>query len=450
MNLVARDAVAADQLVYPYPFPLGPSVNVSCGADEVVVVCPAWAVAGLLGPGHHQYLSPEPGKPLSVYFVLTGPVEVPFDMVSHFALPGTVQQITVRATGSVLVRVADPGMLIAQFVGLPFDRVNYGLMSSVSASVERLLGKVLPRKVAHAGTPRAVTDPSMWPSLAEELSAYNPTTGAVFGLQFVRFATLEVNQVGANLQPQEVSGWIGGKEPLHQVAPVHQMAPVHQVAPVQDLTAQLPPTPPAPPPPAPAPVFAGAITSSSGAVSSGAITSSSGAVSSGAITSSSGAVSSGSIGGAITSSSGAVSSGSISSGSISSGSITSGSIGSGSIGIEDTTSDEGIVDLTSSASIEIEPEPEPEPAPAARQASAPNLPLPSTPSSPTVSPIGGMPSPLLEPPTYAVGSRVLVALADGLLHSATVRQAMQGYYELDVGGAELPLWVPGNSVAPQM
>ena len=438
MNLVARDAVAADQLVYPYPFPLGPSVNVSCGADEVVVVCPAWAVAGLLGPGHHQYLSPEPGKPLSVYFVLTGPVEVPFDMVSHFALPGTVQQITVRATGSVLVRVADPGMLIAQFVGLPFDRVNYGLMSSVSASVERLLGKVLPRKVAHAGTPRAVTDPSMWPSLAEELSAYNPTTGAVFGLQFVRFATLEVNQVGANLQPQEVSGWIGGKEPLHQVAPVHQMAPVHQVAPVQDLTAQLPPTPPAPPPPAPAPVFAGAITSSSGAVSSGAITSSSGAVSSG------------SIGGAITSSSGAVSSGSISSGSISSGSITSGSIGSGSIGIEDTTSDEGIVDLTSSASIEIEPEPEPEPAPAARQASAPNLPLPSTPSSPTVSPIGGMPSPLLEPPTYAVGSRVLVALADGLLHSATVRQAMQGYYELDVGGAELPLWVPGNSVAPQM
>ena len=440
MNLVARDAVAADQLVYPYPFPLGPSVNVSCGADEVVVVCPAWAVAGLLGPGHHQYLSPEPGKPLSVYFVLTGPVEVPFDMVSHFALPGTVQQITVRATGSVLVRVADPGMLIAQFVGLPFDRVNYGLMSSVSASVERLLGKVLPRKIAHAGTPRAVTDPSMWPSLAEELSAYNPTTGAVFGLQFVRFATLEVNQVGANLQPQEVSGWIGGKEPLHQVAPVHQMAPVHQVAPVQDLTAQLPPTPPAPPPPAPAPVFAGAITSSSGAVSSGAITSSSGAVSSG------------SIGGAITSSSGAVSSGSISSGSISSGSITSGSIGSGSIAIEDTTSDEGIVDLTSSASIEIEPEPEPTPAPAppARQASAPNLPLPSTPSSPTVSPIGGMPSPLLEPPTYAVGSRVLVALADGLLHSATVRQAMQGYYELDVGGAELPLWVPGNSVAPQM
>ena len=432
MNLVARDAVAADQLVYPYPFPLGPSVNVSCGADEVVVVCPAWAVAGLLGPGHHQYLSPEPGKPLSVYFVLTGPVEVPFDMVSHFALPGTVQQITVRATGSVLVRVADPGMLIAQFVGLPFDRVNYGLMSSVSASVERLLGKVLPRKVAHAGTPRAVTDPSMWPSLAEELSAYNPTTGAVFGLQFVRFATLEVNQVGANLQPQEVSGWIGGKELLHQVASVHQ------VAPVQDLTAHLPPPPappPAPPPPAPAPVFAGAITSSSGAVSSGSI--------GGAITSSSGAVSSGSIGGAITSSSGAVSSGSISSGS-----ITSGSIGSGSIGIEDTTSDEGIVDLTSSASIEIEPEPEPAPSP--RSASAPSLPLPSTPSSPTVSPISGTSSPLLEPPTYAVGSRVLVALADGLLHSATVRQAMQGYYELDVGGAELPLWVPGNSVAPQM
>ena len=444
MNLVARDAVAADQLVYPYPFALGPMVNVSCGADEVVVVCPAWAVAGLLGPGHHQYQSPEPSKPLAVYFVLTGPVEVPFDMVSHFALPGTNTQITVRATGSVLVRVADPGMLIAQFVGLPFDRVNYGLMASVSASVERLLGKALPRKVAHAGTARAVTERSMWPALAEEMAAYNPTTGAVFGLQFVRFADLEVHQVGANLQPQEVSGWVGGREPLHQVAAV----PVAPIAAIEDTTAKGQ----APPPPA---VVSNAITSSSGAVSSGAISSSSGAVSSGEIGSRSSVVSSGAISsssgavssGAISSSSGAVSSGEIGSRSsaVSSGAVSSpiGS-GSGSIGIEDVTSDEVIVDLTSSATIEIEPEP------ASSSTSAPNLPLPSTPSSPTVSPIGGMPSPLLEPPTYAVGSRVLVALADGLLHSATVRSAMQGYYELEVGGAELPLWVPGNSVAPQL
>ena len=34
--------------------------------------------------------------------------------------------------------VADPGLLIAQFVGLPFDRVNDGLMHSVATSVERM------------------------------------------------------------------------------------------------------------------------------------------------------------------------------------------------------------------------------------------------------------------------------------------------------------------------
>ena len=231
--MIARDAVAADQLVYAYPYSVGPAVDVSCGADEIVVLCPAWSVGGMLGPGRHQWQSPEPGKPLAIYFVLTGPVEVPFDMVTGFVLPGTGTQVTVRATGSVLVRVGDPGMLIAQFVGLPFDRVNAGLMASVGTSVERLLGKVLPRKIAIAGSPRAVTDPSMWAPLAEELSAYNPTTGAVYGVQFVRFASLEIAQVGPNLQPIEVPQWAPTGTPPY-AAPAH-------VA-------------PAPPPPPPPPV----------------------------------------------------------------------------------------------------------------------------------------------------------------------------------------------------
>ena len=63
--------MAADQLVYAYPYSVGPAVDVSCGADEIVVLCPAWAVGGMLGPGRHQWQSPEPGKPLAVYFVLT-------------------------------------------------------------------------------------------------------------------------------------------------------------------------------------------------------------------------------------------------------------------------------------------------------------------------------------------------------------------------------------------
>lgn len=240
--MIARDAVAADQLVYAYPYSAGPAVDVSCGADEIVVLCPAWSVGGMLGPGRHQWQSPEPGKPLAIYFVLTGPVEVPFDMVTGFVLPGTATQITVRATGSVLVRVGDPGMLIAQFVGLPFDRVNAGLMASVGTSVERLLGKVLPRKIAIAGSPRAVTDPSMWAPLAEELSAYNPTTGAVYGVQFVRFASLEIAQVGPNLQPIEVPQWAPAGTPPY-AAPAHVPAPAPQPAPPPPLARRRGPAP---------------------------------------------------------------------------------------------------------------------------------------------------------------------------------------------------------------
>ena len=54
------------------------------------------------------------------------------------------------------------------------------------------------------------------------------------------------------------------------------------------------------------------------------------------------------------------------------------------------------------------------------------------------------------PSTYPAGTRVLVALADGLLHAGTVRQAMDGYYELEIGGADVPLWIHGNAVTPQV
>ncbi len=52
--------------------------------------------------------------------------------------------------------------------------------------------------------------------------------------------------------------------------------------------------------------------------------------------------------------------------------------------------------------------------------------------------------------TVAFPARVLVALADGLLHAGTVRQAMDGYYELEIGGADVPLWIHGNAVTPQV
>lgn len=310
-QVVARDAVAADQLVYPYPFPLGPNLEVACADDEVVVMCPAWAVGGLLGPGRHSWSSPDPSKPVAVYFVLTGPVEVPFDMVTQFTQPGTGQAVAVRASGSVLVRVADPGLLIAQFVGLPFDRVNDGLTNSVATSVERLLGKVLPRKIAHAGSHKVVTDASARAALIEELTSYNPAIGAVYGVEFLRFATLEVQSVGQNnFRPVEVSGWIGGKDDDE-----------------------------------PGPTETG--------VAAG------------------------------------------------------------------TGSDPALVP----------------PAPATDAAAETLHAIPT--SSPDI--------PILPP-----GTRVLVALADGLLHAATVRQAAQGYYELEIGASGQVVWVPLAQVTPQL
>src|SRR5688572_31006978 len=125
-------------------------------------------------------------RPVSAYFVLTAPVEVSFDMITQFVMPTNGQPVRVRAVGSMQVRCMDPGLLIAQFVGLPFDHVNDGILRSVSRSIERMLARLLTRRVVMAASPVAVTDPGMLPGIVEELVAYNPTAGAVFGVDLIR------------------------------------------------------------------------------------------------------------------------------------------------------------------------------------------------------------------------------------------------------------------------
>jgi hypothetical protein len=321
--VVARDAVAADQLVYPWPYPVGSAVEISCNAGEVAVMCPAWAVGDRLGPGRHNWQSPDPSKPVSVYFVLTGPVKVPFAMRIEFPLPALGHNVTLYARGHVLVQVADPGMLIAQFVGLPFDRVNDGLMYSCATSVERMLGKVLPRKVAMAGTTAAVCDPAAWPGLIAELSGYNPTMGAVHGVQFAGFGSLTVSTTNGNGVAAE---W---------------------AAAAHESTAKGP----APKPGNPVSQVSGEIGGNSSGSGSGGI----------AVSSEAGGSVSGEIGGKKT---------------------------------------------------------------------------PPPPPEPTV-------------PLIPDGSRVLVALADGLMHSAIIKQAMQGYYELEIEASGDTVWVPVNMVALQ-
>lgn len=220
MAVIARDAVAADQLVYAWPFPIGPEpVEVSCGNEEIVVMCPAWSIGDRLGPGRHQWRTPDPQRPTNAYFVLTGPVEASFDMMTVFVIPTTQQPVRLRAQGSLLAQCLDPAMLVAQFVGLPFDHVNDGLMRSVAVSVERLLARVLVRRVVAGGSALAATDPSMLPSIIDELTAYNPTAGAVSGVGFVRFNQLVVQAddagVGGGVWNPH-AGWGPGSDPMLQ------------------------------------------------------------------------------------------------------------------------------------------------------------------------------------------------------------------------------------------
>jgi hypothetical protein len=124
--------------------------------------------------------------------VLTAPVEVSFDMVTGFVIPATGQPVRLRATGSLQVRCADPGLLIAQFVGLPFDSVNDGVLKSVRRSVERMLARLLTRRVVMSGGPAAVTDSGTLTQIVEGLIAYNPTAGAVFGVELIRMGYVMV------------------------------------------------------------------------------------------------------------------------------------------------------------------------------------------------------------------------------------------------------------------
>jgi hypothetical protein len=192
MTAIARDGVASDHLVYAWPFPIGQECDVACAEDEQVVMCPAWLVGDRLGPGRHHWRTPDPTRPVSAFFVLTAPVEVSFDMTTMFIIPMTGLPVRLRANGSLQIRCSDPGLLIAQFVGLPFDRVNDGVLRSVSRSVERMLARLLIRRVVMAGTPLAAIDPSMLPSIVEELVAYNPTAGAVFGVELIRMGHLTI------------------------------------------------------------------------------------------------------------------------------------------------------------------------------------------------------------------------------------------------------------------
>jgi hypothetical protein len=52
-------------------------------------------------------------------------------------------------------------------------------------------------------------------------------------------------------------------------------------------------------------------------------------------------------------------------------------------------------------------------------------------------------------PRVTPGARVLVPGPNGLMQSATVRQLLHGYYELEVGHSGETIWVPVHNVVPE-
>lgn len=428
MPVIARDAVASDHLVFAWPFPIGPEeCEVACAEDELVVMCPSYTVGDRLGPGRHRWRTPDPTRPASAYFVLTAPVEVSFDMITQFVIPTTGQGVRIRASGSLQVRCMDPGLLVAQFVGLPFDHVNDGILRSVSRSVERMLARLLTRRVVMAGTPDAVTDPQMLPSIIEELVAYNPAAGAVFGIELVRVGHLTIladdgTRPWQHLVPS-AAGTSGrmpangeGRRPDPSLLDTQRSRP----EPANLLeTARSHPAPPAPPVAAPAAaprVHHPPLVEASGEIV------------------------------------------------VKHKERSAKTTAPGHAVAANPAPDPHRVLTTpvprAAAPLDVPHSSEETTQPGIDTARAPLADSRPTPPEPRGAILGIGVSPIGSEPAAAAargdgvanippGGRVLVPGPNGLMQSATVRQLLQGYYELEVGGSGETIWVPMSGVVPE-
>ena len=432
MTVIARDGVAADHLVYAWPFPIGPECEVACSEDEQVVMCPAWMVGDRLGPGRHRWRTPDPTRPVHAFFVLTAPVEVNFDMVTGFVIPATGQPVRLRASGSLQVRCADPGLLVAQFVGLPFDSVNEGVLRSVRRSVERMLARLLTRRVVMSGSPAAVTDSGTLTNIVEELIAYNPTAGAVFGVELIRMGYVMVAADDGSTPYLEMPNpertyptpvpTNGHGRHAHETEPPpynysgeQPNAPLDTVRGMPAITPEAPPVPTVPEKPAAKaqPVSTEKPTSVSGEIG--------GSKKPAAITPATSASASGEIGAKPRST-------------IASASVPPPAAPPGRKAAP--------IEVPKADSSELKAATPPAETPAAKPAQPQSI------MGIGMGAIGRGESASENQQKIPVGGRVLVPGPTGLMQSATVRQMMSGYYELEIGSTGQTVWVPVPSVVP--
>ncbi|MBA3392834.1 MAG: hypothetical protein H0T89_09325 [Deltaproteobacteria bacterium] len=431
-------------------------------------MCPAFVVGDRLGPGRHHWRSPDPMRPVAAFFVLISGVEASFDMSTSFVIPNTGQPVRIRATGSLQVRCGDPGLLIAQFVGLPFDAVNDGVLRSVSRSVERMLARLLTRRVIMAGTPMAVTDAGMMGSIVEELVAYNPTAGAVFGIELIRVGHLTIGADDGSTPyvqlPAHNIDWSGGVPRVKVVPPpipngnrahaktdAPPMRTPRDDIPLLETVRGRPPSPDAPMAPVTRAPSIPPMDSSPSA-SDPSMRAQDGAQ--------------------------GVVSGEIGSGARKPSAVTSDPLASisGQVRVRAINAAE-IPSVHKANEIEVPESTEeatqpgvPTPVPGSVRLQTPvpgsvrlTTPVPgsmtanehgSEESRGSIMGIGmssiGAGSAAGEIPTkVAPGGRVLVPGPNGLMQSATVRQLLSGYYELEVGSSGETIWVPINGVVPE-
>ncbi|HUJ58883.1 MAG TPA: hypothetical protein VLX92_10335 [Kofleriaceae bacterium] len=424
--LIARDAVASDHLVYAWPFPIGPEeYEVACADDELVVMCPSWIVGDRLGPGRHRWRTPDPMRPVSAFFVLTSPVEVSFDMQTTFVMPQTGATVRLHAAGSLQVRCGDPALLIAQFVGLPFDHVNEGVLRSVSRSVERMIARLLTRRVVMAGTPAAVTDPAMLPAIVEELVAYNPAAGAVFGIELMRMGHLTIT-ADDGTQPQR-NGRANGE--TERVPPPRVTTPPELLETMRAPRAHPPGSiepPPLPPPSASEPGLRPSPLVQPRAQSSPPVADASGEIVMRGKPAATPAYSPPPVSVPVTPPAPAR------------------KVGQVEVPSVDDITQPGVQIVRT-------------PVPGAMRLATPQDAHHTDEPRGAILGIGtshighvGASQASGEIPTkIAPGARVLVPGPNGLMQSATVRQLLQGYYELEVGSSGETIWVPMNGVVPE-
>jgi hypothetical protein len=436
MPVIARDAVASDHLVFAWPFPIGPEEHeVSCAEDELVVMCPSFMVGDRLGPGRHRWRSPDPMRPVSAYFVLTAPVEVSFDMLTQFMIPTTGQHVRIRANGSLQVRCMDPALLVAQFVGLPFDHVNEGVLRSVSRSVERMLARLLTRRVVMAGTPNAVTDPQMLQNIIEELVAYNPAAGAVFGVEMVRMGHVSIVADDGSRPWQQMTA-AGSNPRLPANGDTMRRAPDSHLVDTQrkpqgpvNLLETVRSTPP---PPKPGETVKQRAQSQPQVETSGEIVVKN--------------KNRGEERGEKTTAPGhAAAEASPDPARVITTPVPS-QRRAGAIDVQHSTEETTVPELDSSRGAspgDSKPTP-PEPRGAI-------MGIGMSPIGSATAPGGVLPSSVSGEIQHKIapGGRVLVPGPNGLMQSATVRQLLQGYYELEVGGSGETIWVPINGVVPE-